>query len=96
MYGARRPDAMDALGLTDEDYGPFLVWPENMPYVNLMRAVRTQWNLVAGATRAVYSGLIFPALTGPARAFGVDLDTAESWMLIQHAEAAALSVLNRK
>ena len=87
---------MEELGLTEADYSAHPVWPENMPYVTLLQLMRTQWQLVVGATRGVYMGLNYACLPPIARAVGIDLDSPAAWVLIQRAESAAKAILNAK
>ncbi len=70
------------------------VWPDVWPIVQLMDAMRTRWDAVAGPSRLIYTGLKYTDLDRPARACGVDLDAPGVWGLIRVAEAVALKQLN--
>lgn len=65
-----------------------------MPIVNLMEAMRTRWDVVAGPSALIYMGLKYSDIERPARACHVDLDAPGIWEQVRIAEAVALKHLN--
>ncbi len=74
--------------------GPYEVWPENMPSINLFSAISTQWRTggMGGATGIDYNVLF-------ARMDRMKLsDQDYEWLFddIRAIESEALSIINRK
>ncbi len=81
---AQRLAASDAL---------FDLWPENLPALEIFRALKTQWRLVAGFGGVTYQGLRYAEARAEIRERRVK-DRAGMLADLRVMERAALPILN--
>lgn len=94
LYTRRPQEQLARLGLRPEDYEADLgVWPENWPVLHLLQAMDTQWVVIPGDTRLIYTRLDYTALPVVANALGITLDEP-ALDLLRHAERTARNCLN--
>ena len=93
LYGRRRPEDLAFLGLTEADFPPVDVWPENAPIINILNAMRRQWHMLICGKGTVYTRMMYESLPAVTAALGITLD-ADGMKRLRLAEDAALQHLN--
>ena len=71
------------------------LWPAHREAFELFAACATQWRVIAGMAGVHHQGIDYPALESVMRMKGVD-DQPTRFEQIQHIEAGALGVINKR
>jgi len=73
LCGAQ-PDAdqLKLFGLKESDFKQSLdIWPDNWDVVRLFETLQTQWKIIAGGNRFVFTGIDYAAAAAMAKALGM-------------------------